>query len=167
MNDYNFLRWLHAFPSPNSSVVKNFSNIHKFGGMKVDLVFATRHRVPNRVRPNTKGGEGEEGRREGQEKKNGDKPFVYNFHWQHGQRGALCITPAATRQMAIVWTRNVGSNGCPSGPLFQLFQASIIATRVPLFRRPKYETRTHAHEHAWRRPSTKSGAAAKQTIRYL
>lgn len=84
MNDYNFLRWLHAFPSPNSSVVKNFSNIHKFGGMKVDLVFATRHRVPNRVRPNTKGGEGEEGRREGQEKKNGDKPFVYNFHWQHG-----------------------------------------------------------------------------------
>lgn len=95
--------------------------------------------------------------------------------------GALCITPAATRQMAIVWTRNVGSNGCPSGPLFQLFQASIIATRVPLFRRPppsrfpKYETHTHtrtragvfAHEYAWRPPSTKTGPAAKQTICYL
>lgn len=85
MNDCNFPP--HAFPTPgpNSSVVKNFSNIHKFGGMRVDLVFAARHRVPNPVRANTK--EGGEGRREGQEKKNGDKPFVYNFHWQHGQRG--------------------------------------------------------------------------------
>lgn len=80
-------------PAVNSNVLKNFSNVHKFGGMKVDLVFAVRHRVPNRSarRQNTKGVRGarerKKERRGGEEKKNGDKPFVYNFHWQHGPNG--------------------------------------------------------------------------------
>lgn len=175
-------------PTVNSNVLKNFSNVHKFGGMKVDLVFAVRHRVPNRSarRQNTKGVGGarerERKRDEGARKRKTETSRLFiTFTGSTGRmaEGALCITPAATRQMAIVWTRNVGSNGCPSGPLFQLFQASIIATRVPLFRRPppsrfpKYETYTRAHtrvrvdEYAWRPPSTKTGPAAKQTICYL
>lgn len=28
--------------------------------------------------------EKERATKRGEEKKNGDKPFVYNFHWQHG-----------------------------------------------------------------------------------
>lgn len=150
-------------PAVNSNVLKNFSNVHKFGGMKVDLVFAVRHRVPNRSarRQNTKGVGGarerERKRDEGARKRKTETSRLFiTFTGSTGRmaEGALCITPAATRQMAIVWTRNVGSNGCPSGPLFQLFQASIIATRVPLFRRPppsrfpKYETYTRAHTHA-------------------
>lgn len=78
-------------PAVNSNVLKNFSNVHKFGGMKVDLVFAVRHRVPNRSAWKRGGGGRSERERKkeratkrGEEKKNGDKPFVYNFHWQHG-----------------------------------------------------------------------------------
>ena len=36
------------------------------------------------VREREREREKEKATKRGEEKKNGDKPFVYNFHWQHG-----------------------------------------------------------------------------------
>lgn len=61
-------------PAVNSNVLKNFSNVHKFGGMKVDLVFAVRHRVPNRSAwKRGRGGRSERERERKKERRRGER----------------------------------------------------------------------------------------------
>ena len=158
--------------------------------MKVDLVFAVRHqRIPVwwRLRARERERERERERNRwrltgrGWRKRNRKRKteacrLFITFtsstsrvtEWQR----ALCIIPAATRQMAIVWTRNVGSNGCPSGPLFQLFQASIIARGPPcppFSVVPKFVGNKTTVYACYVRvgPSPKNVPTTKQTICYL
>lgn len=115
--------------------------------------------------------DGENGRPEDRERGTSGCRLFITFTTNTGRvtewQRALCITPAARRQMAIVWTRNVGSNGCPSGPLFSAFPgqhycAGRASSRSssPVSRRPlafpKYEiTSVHAARAETGRPPNK------------